>query len=141
MRAILILFAAMVASPALADPCEARVTGYKAGATVAGTARYVGDGDMVCVGAGKDPATWTEVRLADFYAPELSERGGRKAKADLARLVMGKRLVCTATKGARGRTYHGDRLIAVCTLRGRPLGDLLRRAGATEGGNGYSRAR
>lgn len=137
MKAILIgLGLAVVASPALADPCEARVTGYKPGATVAGTVRYVVDGDGLCVGPGADPKTWVEIRLADFYAPELSERGGREAKAALERLVSGKRLICTATRGTGGRTYSYDRLIAVCRLDGRSLGDLLRARGAVEGGRG-----
>lgn len=124
------------ASNALADPCEAPVTGYRPGATVAGTVRYVGDGDGLCIGIGPDPRTWTEIRLADFYAPELNEPGGRKSKADLERLVMGRRLVCTATRGAGGRTYSYDRLIASCSLEGSKLGDLLRAFGGSEGGRG-----
>lgn len=127
---------AFIATPALADPCEARVTGYKAGATIAGTVRYVGDGDGLCIGPGRDPKTWTEIRLADFYAPELSEPGGQEAKRRLERLVSGKRLVCTATNGSGRRTYSYDRLIAVCTLDGVKLGDALRGAGAVEGGRG-----
>lgn len=127
---------ALIATPALADPCEARVTGYKPGATVAGTVRYIGDGDSLCIGLGPDPATWTEIRLADFYAPELNEPGGRAAKADLARLVMGRRLVCTATNGTGRRTYSYDRLIATCALEGTNLGDLMRSFGGAEGGRG-----
>lgn len=127
---------ACIATPAFADPCEARVTGYKPGATVAGLVRYIGDGDSLCIGPGPDPATWTEIRLADFYAPELYEPGGRQAKADLARLIMGRRLVCTATLGNGRRTYSYDRLIATCALEGTNLGDLLRVFGGAEGGRG-----
>jgi endonuclease YncB( thermonuclease family) len=125
-----------IAVPALADPCEARVKGYRPGATVAGVVRYVGDGDGLCIGPGPDPATWTEIRLADYYAPELNEAGGRQAKEALSQLVMGKPLVCTATNGTGRRTYSYDRLIATCTIGGRSVGDSLRRAGGAEGGRG-----
>jgi len=133
----LALGVAFIATPALADPCEAPVRGYAPGATVAGLVRYVGDGDGLCVGPGPDPRTWTEIRLADFYAPELNAPGGREAKAALERIVSGRRLVCTARRGDRGRqTYSYDRLIAVCTINGRPLGEMMRRASVPEGGNG-----
>jgi hypothetical protein len=42
--------------------------------------RYVGDGDSVCVGTSADASTWIEVRVADFYAPELHTPDGPKAK-------------------------------------------------------------
>lgn len=121
----------LTAAPALADPCRAPLP--KQGSTFAGDVRYVGDGDSLCVGPGPDPATWIEVRLADFYAPELHEEGGGAARDALIRLAGGRRLVCLAEH----RSY--DRIVALCTLRGRPLGDLLRRAGDREGGNGYRR--
>ena len=137
MRAlVLAIVFLLIASPALCDPCTAKVTGYKPGATVAGTMRYYVDGDSLCLSTSPDPKTWTEIRLADFYAPELSEPGGRQAKAALERLTKGKRLVCTATRGTGGRTYSYDRLIAVCTLDGVSVGDRLRRAGGVEGGRG-----
>lgn len=124
------------AGHAWADPCEARVKGYAPGATVTGTVRYVGDGDSLCIGPGTDPATWIEIRLADLYAPELYAAGGRQAKATLQRLAMGQRVVCTATRGKNGRTYSYDRLLAVCVLRGRSLGDRMRAEEVTEGGRG-----
>lgn len=75
------------AAPALADPCEgalpARNTGFE------GIVRYVGDGDGLCVGPAGRPDRWIGVRLADFYAPELHERGGQDAKRRLERLVLG----------------------------------------------------
>ncbi|MDA0699860.1 MAG: nuclease, partial [bacterium] len=77
---IRILFFALtlwgLASAARADPCEGRLPS-RAGDRFAGSVRYVGDGDSLCVGRTSNPAEWIEVRLADFNAPELNERGGR----------------------------------------------------------------
>lgn len=117
------------ATPALADPCEAPLP--KSGSVFSGVVRYIGDGDGLCVGPAGRPDRWIEVRLADFYAPELHERGGEEAKAMLRRLVMGKTLVCRAGR----RSY--DRVVATCTLEGQPLGNLLRGLGEVEGGRGY----
>lgn len=95
---------------------------------------YVGDGDSLCVAATRgreaDPNTWIEVRLADFYAPELHQPGGQDAKKALARIAMGKRVQCLATH----QSY--DRLVAECRLPNGSLGQFMRRAGVTEGGNG-----
>jgi endonuclease YncB( thermonuclease family) len=115
--------------PALADPCEATLPAK--GATFTGIVRYVGDGDGLCVGPAGRPDRWIEVRLADFYAPELHDAGGRDARRPLERLVMGKPLVCRAGR----RSY--DRVVAACTLGGRPLGALLRAAGGVEGGRAW----
>jgi endonuclease YncB( thermonuclease family) len=68
--------------------------------------------------------------VADFYAPELQEPGGREAKDTLARLVQGKRAVCVAGR----RSY--DRVVARCTVGGQSIGHLMRRAGVSEGGRG-----
>lgn len=125
----LALLLAFAASPALADPCEAPLP--SPGATFAGVVRYVGDGDSLCVGPGPDPRTWVEVRLADFYAPELQEPGGREAKDTLARIARGKRAVCVAGH----RSY--DRVVASCTIGGRTIADLMRQAGIQEGGRGH----
>jgi endonuclease YncB( thermonuclease family) len=127
MRAF-VVFLWLLAGPALADPCEAPLP--RQGASFAGVVRYVGDGDSLCVGPGEDPRTWIEVRLADFYAPELQEPGGREAKAALSRIALGKRAVCVAGR----RSY--DRVVAACTFDRRPVGDLMRRAGVREGGRG-----
>ncbi len=95
--------------------------------------RYVGDGDGLCVGPAGQPDRWIEIRLADFYAPELHEPGGADAKHRLERVVMRKILVCRAGR----RSY--DRVVTACTLAGRPLGDMLRQAGGAEGGRGRQR--
>lgn len=131
---LLTLALSLVAGTALADPCAAKVTGYKAGQTVAGTVRYVGDGDGLCLSPSRDPTTWVEIRLADFMAPELSERNGRQARDTLRRLALGRQAVCTVRRGKNGRTSSYDRLIASCTVEGRSLAELLRSSGVKEGG-------
>lgn len=118
-------------APALADPCEGALPAK--GTTFSGVVRYVGDGDGLCVGRAGRPDRWIEVRLADFYAPELHEAGGINAKRRLERIVMGRVLVCRAGR----RSY--DRVVAACTLGGRPLGTILRAAGGVEGGRGRSK--
>lgn len=129
MRPIL-LAALLLAAPtaALADPCEGPLP--SAGTTFSGPARYIVDGDGLCVGASPDPATWIEVRLADFYAPELQAPGGPAAKAALEQIVRGRTVQCRAGK----RSY--DRVVAQCQVGGRALGDLMRRRGISEGGRG-----
>ena len=125
------LIAIAWASPALADPCEGALPAK--GTTFSSVVRYVGDGDGLCVGPAGRPDRWIEIRLADFYAPELNEPGGAAAKRRLAQIAMGKVLSCRAGR----RSY--DRIVATCTLNGRPLGYLLRAAGGVEGGRGRSR--
>ncbi len=115
--------------PAWADPCEGRLP--PKGARFTGVVRYIGDGDSLCVGPERRPDQWIEVRLGDFYAPELHERGGAEAKRLLEQLVMGRVLACRAGR----RSY--DRVIGYCTVDGRPLGDLLRARGDVEGGRGW----
>lgn len=127
--AIALVLASLWASPALADPCEGPLPAKHASFT--GVVRYVGDGDGLCVGPAGRPDRWVEVRLGDFYAPELHERGGPEAKRQLERLVLGRMIVCRAGR----RTY--DRVVGHCTLGGRPLGQLLRAQGAAEGGRGW----
>lgn len=117
------------AAPALADPCEGMLP--IKGTIFSGVVRYVGDGDGLCVGPAGRPDRWIEIRLADFYAPELHEAGGADAKRRLERLAMGRTLVCRAGR----RSY--DRVVAACTIGGRPLGDALRADGGREGGRGW----
>jgi endonuclease YncB( thermonuclease family) len=130
---------AALASSAHADPCKAipdhgRAPAWLApGATFRGRVTYVGDGDSLCVAVGLHAWQWVEVRLEDFYAPELHAPGGEAAKRALSRLTFGRELVCRA-----GRQSY-DRIIATCTREGRPVGDLLRDAGVLEGGRGYGR--
>lgn len=113
---------------AAADPCEGALPA--AGTRFSGVVRYVGDGDGLCIGPQHRTDRWIEVRLGDFYAPELHDRGGAEAKRRLERLVLGKMLVCRAGR----RSY--DRVVGYCTLDGQPLGRLLRSAGGFEGGRG-----
>lgn len=117
------------AAPAHADPCEGRLPPKEQ--AFSGVVRYVGDGDGLCVGPDRRPDLWIEVRLADFYAPELHEPGGDDARRRLTALVMGRPIVCRAGS----RSY--DRVVALCRLGGRPLGDLLRERGGTEGGRAW----
>lgn len=125
-----------IAAVARADPCKAipdrgaAPAWLRQGVTISGPVTYVGDGDSLCVGTGPGPAAWVEVRLADFYAPELRAPGGRDAKTALQRLAAGRTVTCRIDH----QTY--DRVAAVCRMRGRSLGDLLRAAGVREGGNG-----
>lgn len=126
------------AADASADPCKAipdrgDAPGYLAqGASFAGPVVYVGDGDSFCVGVGPGRNDWVEVRMADFYAPELSSPDGPAAKRALERIAMGRQVSCVAEH----QSY--DRIVARCDLDGRSLGDLLRGEGGPEGGNGFS---
>lgn len=123
---------------AWADPCRAipdhgALPSYLApGSSFTGPVVYVGDGDSLCVGTGPGGSEWVEVRLADFYAPELSSPEGPAAKRALEHLAMRREVSCVA----QHQSY--DRIVARCELEGRSLGDLLRGGGGSEGGNGYS---
>jgi len=126
--ALVVAMCCAAAVPAFADPCTAPLPAP--GTAFAGTVRYVGDGDSLCVGASGDPTTWVEVRIADFYAPELHAPGGELAKAALTRIALGKRAQCLAGQ----RSY--DRVVAECHVNGRSIGDAMRAVGVREGGNG-----
>lgn len=128
-RGILTILAS-VAFPCLAygDPCTAPLP--PPGSNFTGQVRYVGDGDSLCVGSSGDPSTWIEVRVADFYAPELHTPDGPRAKAALERIALGRSASCTAGR----RSY--DRVVAQCTIGGASIGELMRRAGVAEGGRG-----
>jgi endonuclease YncB( thermonuclease family) len=128
------LLSLAAATMARADPCEGRLP-TRQGETFAGTVRYVGDGDSLCVGRTSNPNDWIEVRLADFDAPELRERDGRRSRDVLTRLTRGRQVTCTATRGRSGRVVSYDRVIATCRLGRQRLGDLLRAQRAPEGGN------
>jgi len=139
MRALVlsILTLGVLATAAHADPCKAipdkgPMPAYLArGSVFSGPVVYVGDGDGLCVSVGPRPgADWVEVRIADFYAPELHEPGGQEAKATLARIAMGRVVRCVADH----QSY--DRVVARCELRGISLGQHLRQAGVSEGGRG-----
>lgn len=102
----------------------------RSGQVFSGPVTYVGDGDSLCVALGPARSQWAEVRVSDFYAPEIHEPGGPEAKATLSRLVEGREVNCKA----QHRSY--DRVVAVCWLKGRSVGDLMRSAGIQEGGRG-----
>jgi micrococcal nuclease len=119
---------ALSASAALADPCDGPLP-HK-GEHFSGTVRYIGDGDSFCVGKTGDPKEWIEVRLADFYAPELHDPGGEAAKLSLSKIAYDKPVECVAGK----QSY--DRVVARCTVQGFSIGDVMRRAGVKQGGRG-----
>src|SRR3546814_20528388 len=100
------------------------------GAHFSGPVIYVGDGDSLCVAVGQGPANWVEIRLEDFYAPELHPPTGPAAKAALERLAMGRNPECIGTH----RSY--DRVGATCRIGRRSIGELYKQAGNTAGGPG-----
>jgi endonuclease YncB( thermonuclease family) len=130
------LLAISAPTAALADPCKAipdkgPLPAYLAsGSTFSGPVVYVGDGDSLCVGVGKGERGWVEVRVSDFYAPELHGPGGKQAKAALEKVALGKQAVCLADH----RSY--DRVVSLCRIGGVSIGDRMRSAGIKEGGNG-----
>lgn len=128
---IAVIVAALWSTQAFADPCRGALPAK--GAYFSGAVRYVGDGDGLCVGPIGRPDQWIEVRLGDFFAPELHEYGGKDARLRLEQLVIGRGLTCRAGR----RSY--DRVVGYCTMAGKPLGELLRQAGKTEGGRGRHR--
>lgn len=142
MRPALAVLIFAAASPALADPCKAipdrgpPPSWARAGYTITGAVQYVGDGDSVCVSPSTDPRTWVEIRLADFYAPELSEPGGKPARDAMVRITRGRQVTCRATRGDGGRVVSYDRLVAVCRIGSVSLGDMMRANGVSEGGRG-----
>lgn len=133
---VLMFSACILPCTALADPCNfipergPMPVEVRSRQAFSGPVVYVGDGDSLCVALGPSQSQWAEVRLADFYAPELHDAGGPEAKATLSRLVEGKTVKCIAER----RSY--DRVVAVCRLRGRSVGDLMRASGVREGGRG-----
>lgn len=122
-------------SPAHAQTTLKQCTAHwpRKGGTFAGEMRMIHDGDTACVCAGPDPRTCVRTRLADFYAPELSQPGGRAARGALARVTAGAWLTCTHHHVTHGRSA------AYCRVGGQRLGDRLRAAGVREGGNGFQR--
>ena len=118
------------------DPCTAPLPS-RAGTEFAGIVRYVIDGDSICVGPRDgDGATWIEVRLMDFDAPESNQAGGAEAEATLRRLALNRPADCVVTRSERsGATRSYDRTHAICVVDGRTIGDAMRAAHAPEGGN------
>jgi micrococcal nuclease len=133
------LAAFLAPTPALADTCTAipnngPIPAFLAfGSSFSGPVVEIIDGDSLCVAVGpRSGPDWVEVRLADFWAPELSSAGGKAAKAALTRIAFGKQATCVAGAG----TY--DRIAARCQINGRSIGDLMIAAGIKEGGAGTS---
>lgn len=118
------------------DACTAPLPSG-AGTEFAGVVRHVIDGDSLCVGpADGDGSTWIEVRLMDFDAPESRQAGSAAAEAMLSRLVLNREAQCTVTRSDRsGATRSYDRVHAVCRVNAQTIGDAMRAAGASEGGN------
>jgi endonuclease YncB( thermonuclease family) len=122
-------------SNAFADPCEGELP-RAAGVAFSGTVRYVIDGDGWCVGQSSDPSTWIEVRSSDFDAAELRTPEGRRGKAIAERALLGRQMRCRSATGRDGHTVITyDRVLAVCSIDGRRVADMLREAGVPEGGN------
>jgi micrococcal nuclease len=77
-----------IATGTRADPCKAipdrgPMPSYLyRGAHFSGPVVYVGDGDSLCVAVGQGPANWVEVRLEDFYSPELHSQSGGRVRDD-----------------------------------------------------------
>lgn len=135
----LVVLAALTTTTAVqADPCKAipdrgPMPSYlHRGAHFSGPVVYVGDGDSLCVAVGQGPANWVEIRLEDFYAPELHSPAGPAAKAALQRIARGQNAECIANH----QSY--DRVVATCRIGGHSIGDLLKAVGNVEGGNGYN---
>lgn len=129
MKWTLLTIALLAPTAAFADPCTAPLPAP--GTSFTGSVRYVGDGDSICVGGTRAASTWIEVRVSDFFAPELHTKAGPKAKAAMKRIAMGKTVQCIAGR----RSY--DRVVARCTLNGTSIGDLMRRERVPEGGRGH----
>jgi endonuclease YncB( thermonuclease family) len=123
-------------SEARADPCKAipdrgTMPSYLyRGAHFSGPVVYVGDGDSLCVAVGQGPTNWVEVRLEDFYSPELHSARGGGAKAALERIAGGRDADCVADH----QSY--DRVVATCRIGGRSIGDLMRSAGLPRAATG-----
>lgn len=134
----LVALATMAAGSASADPCEAipdrgpMPANLRKGNMFSGPVTYVGDGDSLCVALGNAPTQWVEVRLADFYAAELSSTEGPAAKRVLEQVALGRVATCVADH----RSY--DRIVAHCSIAGVPISTSLRSAGVLQGGNGIS---
>ncbi len=123
------ILAALSAALSMKAACLAPLPHH--GQTFAGTARIVHDGDTLCIGPGPGHGTWVKVRLADFYAPELGEPGGKRATQALREITAGAWITCRADH----RSY--DRIVAVCMINGKPIGDLMNDQGAPQGGRGW----
>lgn len=110
------------------DPCHADLPSQ--GTEFHGTVTHIIDGDGFCVGEADGGI---EVRLGDFYAPELDTPAGKHAREVLSGLALGRSASCQA-----GRQSY-DRVVADCVIDGARVGDAMRAAGVPEGGRGTRR--
>ncbi len=120
-----LLLAALLTGTAWADPCEADLP--KKGAVFAGPITRILDADSFCLGEADGGI---EVRVADFYGIELHDKGGKRAKELAERALLGKWAACVA------RNPSWDRIVAVCSIDGRLVSDVLVEAGVKQGGRG-----
>ena len=109
--ALLLLIVGLLGStPVRADPCTAipdngPIPAFLAfGSSFSGPVVEVIDGDSLCVAVGpRAGVDWVEVRLADFYAPEIRSAGGAAARTALARIALGRQATCIAGAGTYGQ--------------------------------------
>jgi hypothetical protein len=119
--ALMIVLAAQPASSATGVVCNAPLPSKNK--DFAGEVTFVASGHVMCVGRELGGIA---VRLADFNAPEPDAPGGQPARATLSYYALGKTVACRANKHAHRQ------VVALCTVNGRHLGDLLREAGIPE---------
>lgn len=120
------------------DRCQAPYSHYESGDLISGEVVYVGDGDSICVApsSGSPPHLRVEIRIEDFRALELSQKGGWNSRYEMERIALGRKVLCVATPSQADPTtvISYDRVVARCYLNRRSLGDLMRAAGVPEGG-------
>ncbi len=122
-RSVLVLLLVVaVAATAPAAPRRAPVV-------VAGVVAHVRDGDTIVVGR-------TPVRLFGISAPERDHPLGRAATRFMRRLALGKAAVC---RGDGSRSH--DRVVAICRVDGRDLGEAVVAAGLARDCPRYSGGR
>lgn len=121
---LLVLAIALTAAPASATPdvtCNAPLPAKDK--DFGGEVTFVASGHVMCVGRELGGIA---VRLADFNAPEPDAPGGQAARATLSYYALSKTVACHSHKRAK------KHVVALCTVNGRKLGDLLREAGINE---------
>jgi hypothetical protein len=114
------LIALLLAPTAIAQSCNAPPP--SPGTTFSGVASSIIGQNRLCVGTATGSVL---VTLADFDHLALPDAGDRTNQKILTRIAKGKRVTCVADDTQSVGT------VAVCNLRGKTLGDLMRAAGAT----------
>lgn len=115
-------------APALAAPCTGRLPAR--GTAFSELLRYASDGSSLRIGSARRPDRWSQIRLADFYAPAPDAPDGRKAERALETLMRDRLSCCRA--GRRGY----DRALARCMREAGAFDERMRAAGAVEGERG-----